>query len=148
MTKYKWLCKKPLSLLNTNDHNLALLIVNYLFILLKFNQVQILQSGLKDMESIRYLFYFQHNYFYLLNIKEYGRVLGVETESGGRLDSAVAGSSGMCSVGGEGDRKVEYSEGSLEQHSVNTSRNISTLTRGVIAIQNGPLFTCWAAGRR
>ena len=83
-------------------------------------------------------------------MKEYGSWLGVETERGGRLDSAVAGSSGMCRVGGEveGDRKVEYSEGSLEQHSVNTSRNISTLTRGVIAIQNGPLFTCWAAGRR
>ena len=83
-------------------------------------------------------------------MNEYGRVLGVETESGGRLDSAVAGSSGMCRVGGEveGERKVEYSEGSLEQHSVNTSRNISTLTRGVIAIQNGPLITCWAAGRR
>ena len=101
-------------------------------------------------DGINQIFYFQHNYFYLLNIKEYGRVLGVETERGGRLDSAVAGSSGMCSVGGEveGERKVEYSEGSLEQHSVNTSRNISTLTRGVIAIQNGPLFTCWAAGLR
>ena len=88
------------------------------------------------MESIRYLFYFQHNYFYLLNIKEYGRVLGVETESGGRLDSAVAGSSGMCSVGGEveGDRKVEYSEGSLEQHSVNTTHDLSTLTEGAKAI--------------
>ena len=88
------------------------------------------------MESIRYLFYFQHNYFYLLNIKEYGRVLGVETESVGRLDSAVAGSSGMCRVGGEveGDRKVEYSEGSLEQQRVNTPCNISTLTTGAKAI--------------
>lgn len=49
-------------------------------------------------------------------MKEYGRVLGVETERGGRLDSAVAATSGMCRVGGEGDRKVEYSEGSLEQN--------------------------------
>ena len=67
-------------------------------------------------------------------MKEYGSWLGVETESGGRLDSAVAGSSGMCSVGGEGDRKVEYSEGSLEQHSVNTTHDLSTLTEGAKAI--------------
>ena len=69
-------------------------------------------------------------------MKEYGSWLGVETESGGRLDSAVAGSSGMCRVGGEveGDRKVEYREGSLEQHRVNTTRNISTLTTGAKAI--------------
>ena len=67
-------------------------------------------------------------------MKEYGSWLGVETESVGRLDSAVAGSSGMCRVGGEGDRKVEYREGSLEQHSVNTTHDISTLTEGAKAI--------------
>ena len=74
-------------------------------------------------------------------MKEYGRVLGVETESGGRLDSAVAGTSGMCKVGGEveGERKVEYSEGSLEQQRVNTTRNISTLYTDPTH-----LLGCWA----
>ena len=72
-------------------------------------------------------------------MKEYGRVLGVETERGGRLDSAVAATSGMCRVGGEGDRKVEYSEGSLEQHSVNTARDISTHNAAPTH-----LLGCWA----